>query len=118
MSGALHHGTDLSGTNSPLSYPTLYVFQGSGFIAYAIIMSIMLLVGEGWVRRKGRSPEFYDSLVITIWVWPFSIDYLLLHAKRFGIGHRYAEFGNSSSLTQGLLLSEHIHGAQRKHLVG
>lgn len=81
-------------------------------------MSIMLLVGEGWVRRKGRSPEFYDSLVITIWVCPYCIDDPLLHAERLGIGYRYAEFGNNGSMTQGLRLSKHVHGAQRKHLVG
>ncbi|KAF9650068.1 hypothetical protein BDM02DRAFT_3155048 [Thelephora ganbajun] len=44
-----------------------HYIMGSGFIAYAIIMSIMLLVGERWLRRKGRSPEFYDSLIITLW---------------------------------------------------
>ena len=42
--------------------------MGSGFIAYAIIMTIILLVGEQWMRRSGRSPEFFDSSVITIWV--------------------------------------------------
>lgn len=51
-----------------LSYAKLFISQGSGFIAYAILMSILLLVGEGWIRRKGKSPEFYDSLVITLWV--------------------------------------------------
>lgn len=35
--------------------------MGSGFIAYAIIMAIILLVGESWVRRSGRSPEWWDS---------------------------------------------------------
>lgn len=81
MSGALHHGTDRSGLDSPLSYAVSCIVQGSGFIAYAIIMSIMLLVGEGWIRRKGRSPEFYDSLVITLWVCPSYVDYSVLHAQ-------------------------------------
>lgn len=44
-----------------------HYIMGSGFIAYAVLMSILLLVGEGWVRRKGKSPEFYDSLVIMLW---------------------------------------------------
>jgi hypothetical protein len=35
--------------------------MGSGFIAYATIMTIILLVGEQWVRRSGRSPEWWDS---------------------------------------------------------
>lgn len=34
---------------------------GSGFIAYGSIMAILLLVGEAWVRRSGRSPEWWDS---------------------------------------------------------
>lgn len=44
--------------------------MGSGFVAYAIIMTIIMLVGEQWMRRSGRSPEFFDSSVITIWVRP------------------------------------------------
>ncbi|XP_006461921.1 hypothetical protein AGABI2DRAFT_222945 [Agaricus bisporus var. bisporus H97] len=44
-----------------------HYIMGSGFIAYAVIMSIILLVGEAWVRRSGRSPEFWDSLIITLW---------------------------------------------------
>lgn len=31
-------------------------------------MAIMLLVGEAWIRRSGRSPEWWDSWVITLWV--------------------------------------------------
>ena len=42
--------------------------MGSGFIAYSIMMTIILLVGEQWIRRSGRSPEFFDSVVITLWV--------------------------------------------------
>jgi hypothetical protein len=38
-----------------------HYIMGSGFIAYAIIMAILLLVGEAWVRRSGRSPEWWDS---------------------------------------------------------
>lgn len=44
--------------------------MGSGFVAYAIIMTIILLVGEQWMRRSGRSPELFDSSVITAWVRP------------------------------------------------
>lgn len=46
-------------------------FQGSGFIAYGTIMAIMLLVGEAWVRRSGRSPDWWDAWVITVWVSAF-----------------------------------------------
>jgi len=41
--------------------------MGSGFIAYAIMMTLILLVGEQWIRRIGKSPEFFDSWVITLW---------------------------------------------------
>ncbi|KAK7038692.1 hypothetical protein VNI00_010576 [Paramarasmius palmivorus] len=44
-----------------------HYIMGSGFIAYGIIMAIILLVGESWVRRSGRSPEWWDSWVIMLW---------------------------------------------------
>ncbi|KDR80788.1 hypothetical protein GALMADRAFT_135897 [Galerina marginata CBS 339.88] len=44
-----------------------HYIMGSGFIAYAVIMTIIMLVGEQWIRRRGRSPEFFDSMVITLW---------------------------------------------------
>lgn len=44
-----------------------HYIMGSGFIAYAVIMAIILLVGEAWVRRSGKSPEFWDSWIITVW---------------------------------------------------
>ena len=78
----------------------------------------MLLVGEGWIRRKGRSPEFYDSLIITLWVCQTYIDYPLLHAERAGVGYRYATSKIDISLTQDLRSSKHVHGAQGKSLDG
>lgn len=36
-------------------------------------MAIMLLVGEMWVRRSGRSPEWWDSWVILLWVRGFTL---------------------------------------------
>lgn len=44
-----------------------HYIMGSGFIAYGILMAIILLVGESWVRRSGRSPEWWDSWVIMLW---------------------------------------------------
>ncbi|EAS30495.3 uncharacterized protein CIMG_05974 [Coccidioides immitis RS] len=44
-----------------------HFIMGSAFIAYAIILTILLLVGQVWLRRTGRSQEFFDSLVITLW---------------------------------------------------
>lgn len=44
-----------------------HFIMGSAFIAYGIILTILLLVGQLWLRRSGRSQEFYDSLVIAAW---------------------------------------------------
>ncbi|KAJ7623655.1 hypothetical protein FB45DRAFT_111936 [Roridomyces roridus] len=44
-----------------------HYIMGSGFIAYGVIMAIMLMVGGEWVRRSGRSPEWWDSWVIMLW---------------------------------------------------
>ncbi|KAF9801266.1 hypothetical protein IEO21_10165 [Rhodonia placenta] len=44
-----------------------HYIMGSGFIAYGTIMAILLLVGEAWIRRSGRSPEWWDSWVIMLW---------------------------------------------------
>ncbi|KAK9457503.1 hypothetical protein V1511DRAFT_493796 [Dipodascopsis uninucleata] len=41
--------------------------MGSAFIAYGCIMAIMMLVGQAWLARSGRSQDFYDSLIITLW---------------------------------------------------
>ena len=43
--------------------------MGSGFVAYATIMTIILLVGEQWVRRSGRSPEWWDSWCVVLSAW-------------------------------------------------
>ncbi|KAH0609852.1 uncharacterized protein H6S33_012398 [Morchella sextelata] len=44
-----------------------HFIMGSSFIAYGMIMTLMLFVGQAWLARTGRSQEFWDSLVITIW---------------------------------------------------
>ena len=44
-----------------------HFIMGSAFIGYGIILTILLLVGQLWIRRKGRSQEFYDSLLISAW---------------------------------------------------
>lgn len=41
--------------------------MGSSFIAYGYILAIMLYYGDSWLARRGRSQEYYDSLVITVW---------------------------------------------------
>lgn len=44
-----------------------HFIMGSAFIAYGIILTILLLVGKGWLARTGRSQEFFDSLLIAAW---------------------------------------------------
>ncbi|KAI1814966.1 hypothetical protein GGS20DRAFT_374460 [Poronia punctata] len=44
-----------------------HFIMGSAFIAYAILLTILLVVGQLWIKRTGRSQEFFDSSVITIW---------------------------------------------------
>ncbi|KAJ4367020.1 hypothetical protein N0V83_007550 [Neocucurbitaria cava] len=44
-----------------------HFIMGSAFIAYGVILIILLLVGQIWLRRTGRSQEFFDSLVIAAW---------------------------------------------------
>lgn len=44
-----------------------HFIMGSAFIAYGILLTILLLVGQYWLRRTGRSQEFFDSLVIAAW---------------------------------------------------
>lgn len=44
-----------------------HYIMGGAFIAYGIILTILLLVGQLWLKRTGRSQEFFDSLVIAAW---------------------------------------------------
>ncbi|OAX80150.1 hypothetical protein ACJ72_05525 [Emergomyces africanus] len=44
-----------------------HFIMGSAFIGYGILLTIVLLVGQYWLRRTGRSQEFFDSVVIAIW---------------------------------------------------
>ncbi|TFL04033.1 hypothetical protein BDV98DRAFT_563444 [Pterulicium gracile] len=44
-----------------------HYIMGSAFVGYGCVLAILLLVGEPWLRRKGRSPEWWDSWVITLW---------------------------------------------------
>ncbi|KAK3326189.1 hypothetical protein B0H66DRAFT_149688 [Apodospora peruviana] len=44
-----------------------HFIMGSAFIAYGVILTILLLVGQIWLRRTGRSQEFFDSAVIAAW---------------------------------------------------
>lgn len=44
-----------------------HFIMGSAFIGYGIVMVLMLLVGQEWLRRTGRSQEFFDSAMIAAW---------------------------------------------------
>lgn len=44
-----------------------HFIMGSAFIAYGIVLIILLLVGQIWLRRTGRSQEFFDSSIIAAW---------------------------------------------------
>jgi hypothetical protein len=44
-----------------------HFIMGGAFIGYGIILTILLLVGQLWLRKTGRSQEFFDSLVIAAW---------------------------------------------------
>ncbi|KAK0652830.1 hypothetical protein B0T16DRAFT_406881 [Cercophora newfieldiana] len=44
-----------------------HFIMGSAFIAYGILLTLLLLVGQLWLRRTGRSQEFFDSVVIAAW---------------------------------------------------
>lgn len=44
-----------------------HFIMGSAFIAYGILLTIAMLVGQLWIRRTGRSQEFFDSVVIAAW---------------------------------------------------
>jgi Protein of unknown function (Ytp1) len=44
-----------------------HFIMGSAFIGYGILMTILLLVGQIWLRRSGKSQEFFDSILIAAW---------------------------------------------------
>ncbi|KAG5929685.1 hypothetical protein E4U53_002400 [Claviceps sorghi] len=44
-----------------------HFIMGGAFIGYGIILTIVLLVGQVWMQRCGRSQEFFDSAVIAVW---------------------------------------------------
>ena len=44
-----------------------HFIMGSAFIAYGIMLTILLLVGQIWLKRTNRSQEFFDSSIIAAW---------------------------------------------------
>lgn len=120
MPGSLHYGAHHPCSFCNANMKGCLFHQGSGFIAYGTIMAIMLLVGEPWIRRSGRSPEWWDSWVITLWVrnkhglvlWGTCIDFNSRALVRVSLRspsvldiHPYG------------LISQYLHRAQRFILV-
>lgn len=44
-----------------------HFIMGSAFIGYGILLTILLLVGQIWLKRTNRSQEFFDSIMIAVW---------------------------------------------------
>ena len=44
-----------------------HFIMGSAFIGYGILLTIVMLVGQVWLKRTGRSQEFFDSAIIAAW---------------------------------------------------
>lgn len=44
-----------------------HYIMGSSFIAYSVILLIMMKAGAGWLARRGKSQEWFDSWVICLW---------------------------------------------------
>lgn len=44
-----------------------HFIMGSAFIGYGIVLTLMMLVGQHWLKRTGRSQEFFDSALIAAW---------------------------------------------------
>ncbi|KAL8973131.1 MAG: hypothetical protein Q9183_000151 [Haloplaca sp. 2 TL-2023] len=44
-----------------------HFIMGSAFIGYGIVLLILLLVGQAWLKRRGKSQEWFDSLLIAAW---------------------------------------------------
>ncbi|CAG8575028.1 333_t:CDS:2 [Dentiscutata erythropus] len=44
-----------------------HFIMGSSFIAYGIFLILMLRLASGWLQRKGKSQDYYDSWIIMAW---------------------------------------------------
>lgn len=44
-----------------------HFIMGSAFIGYGIVLAILLLAGQLWLKRTNRSQEFFDSIIIAAW---------------------------------------------------
>ncbi|CAG8470512.1 13603_t:CDS:2 [Funneliformis caledonium] len=44
-----------------------HFIMGSSFIAYGITTILLLRIGSEWLRSKGKSQDYFDSLIIMAW---------------------------------------------------
>lgn len=44
-----------------------HFIMGSAFIGYGVLLTIIMLAGQLWLKRTGRSQEFFDSALIAAW---------------------------------------------------
>ncbi|PIA16997.1 membrane protein [Coemansia reversa NRRL 1564] len=44
-----------------------HLIMGSAFMAYGVWLLLLLRLASPWLNRFGRSPELYDSVMITVW---------------------------------------------------
>jgi hypothetical protein len=44
-----------------------HFIMGSAFIGYGIMLTLVMLVGQAWLKSTGRSQEFFDSAIIAAW---------------------------------------------------
>ncbi|CAL3971151.1 unnamed protein product [Diplocarpon coronariae] len=44
-----------------------HFIMGSAFIGYGVLLTLLMLVGQAWLKRTGRSQEFFDSALIAAW---------------------------------------------------
>jgi hypothetical protein len=44
-----------------------HYIMGSAFVGYGILLAIAVNVGGEWLKRRGRSQEWFDSWVIMLW---------------------------------------------------
>ncbi|CAG8856391.1 38654_t:CDS:2, partial [Gigaspora margarita] len=44
-----------------------HFIMGSSFIGYGIFLILMLRLASGWLQRKGKSQDYYDSWIIMAW---------------------------------------------------
>ncbi|KAF3923943.1 hypothetical protein AA313_de0208265 [Arthrobotrys entomopaga] len=96
-----------------------HFIMGSSFIAYAIVMTLMTLVGQAWLRRQGRAPEFWDSLIIAVWGF---VNTFTEH--RWGSSWSHGDYQHTSmgivwwcAGLLGLWLSRGKHGEARRNVI-